>query len=68
MNDDGPRDYRADDGAIDAVVIGAGTSGTFCGVSRGVRKQDPNVHFYASLWQTWKDRFTAAGPQGPKNA
>jgi cysteine synthase A len=31
------------DGEIDAVVIGAGTSGTFCGVSRAVRKQNRNV-------------------------
>jgi cysteine synthase len=30
-------------GLIDAVVIGAGTSGTFCGVSRAVRKLNPNV-------------------------
>jgi cysteine synthase len=30
-------------GRIDAVVIGAGTSGTFCGVARAVRKQNPNV-------------------------
>ncbi|HEX3251299.1 MAG TPA: cysteine synthase family protein [Pyrinomonadaceae bacterium] len=30
-------------GEIDAVVIGAGTSGTFCGVARAVRKQNPNV-------------------------
>ena len=30
-------------GEIDAVVIGAGTSGTFCGVSRAVRKQNRNV-------------------------
>lgn len=30
-------------GEIDAVVIGAGTSGTFCGVSRAVRKINPNV-------------------------
>ena len=30
-------------GRIDAVVIGAGTSGTFCGVSRAVRKQNPNA-------------------------
>lgn len=31
------------DGRIDAVVIGAGTSGTFCGVSRAVKAHDPNV-------------------------
>jgi cysteine synthase A len=31
------------DGRIDAVVIGAGTSGTFCGVSQAVKKHDPNV-------------------------
>src|SRR5688572_30768382 len=30
-------------GQIDAVVIGAGTSGTFCGVSRAVKKQNPNA-------------------------
>ncbi len=30
-------------GDIDAVVIGAGTSGTFCGVSRAVRKINQNV-------------------------
>jgi cysteine synthase A len=31
------------DGRIDAVVIGAGTSGTFCGVARAVRKLNRNV-------------------------
>ncbi len=31
------------DGRIDAVVIGAGTSGTFCGVARAVRKHNPDV-------------------------
>lgn len=31
------------DGRIDAVVIGAGTSGTFVGVSRAIRKINPNV-------------------------
>lgn len=30
-------------GRIDAVVIGAGTSGTFVGVSRAVKKVNPNV-------------------------
>src|SRR4029453_4802793 len=30
-------------GEIDAVVIGAGTSGTFCGVSRAGGKQNGNV-------------------------
>lgn len=30
-------------GEIDAVVIGAGTSGTFVGVSRAARKRNPNV-------------------------
>lgn len=30
-------------GPIDAVVIGAGTSGTFCGVSRAVKKHNPDV-------------------------
>ncbi len=31
------------DGRIDAVVIGAGTSGTFVGVSRAVKKINPDV-------------------------
>jgi cysteine synthase A len=31
------------DGEIDAVVIGAGTSGTFVGVSRAVKKLNPDV-------------------------
>jgi cysteine synthase A len=31
------------DGRIDAIVIGAGTSGTFVGVSRAVRKINPEV-------------------------
>lgn len=31
------------DGRIDAVVIGAGTSGTFVGVSRAVKKVNPDV-------------------------
>ena len=30
-------------GQIDAVVIGAGTSGTFCGVSRAVKKLKRDV-------------------------
>src|SRR4029450_6720727 len=30
-------------GEIDAVVIGAGTSGTFCGVSRALKRLNPNV-------------------------
>ncbi|HET6977780.1 MAG TPA: cysteine synthase family protein [Pyrinomonadaceae bacterium] len=30
-------------GRIDAVVIGAGTSGTFCGVARALRNQNPDV-------------------------
>jgi cysteine synthase A len=31
------------DGRVDAIVIGAGTSGTFVGVSRAVRKINPEV-------------------------
>ena len=31
------------DGRIDAVVIGAGTSGTFCGVARAMRKHNADV-------------------------
>ena len=31
------------DGRIDAIVIGAGTSGTFVGVARAVKRLNPNV-------------------------
>lgn len=31
------------DGCVDAVVVGAGTSGTFVGVSRAIRKINPSV-------------------------
>ena len=50
-------------GAIDAVVIGAGTSGTFCGVSRAVRKQNPNV---LCVLVEPEGSIYGGGPPGPK--
>ena len=32
------------EGRIDAIVIGAGTAGTFTGVARAIKKINPNVH------------------------
>ncbi len=32
------------DGRIDAIVIGAGTAGTFTGVARAVKKINPDIH------------------------
>ena len=51
------------DGRIDAVVIGAGTSGTFCGVSRAVRKQNPNV---LCVLVEPEGSIYGGGPPGPK--
>ena len=48
---------------IDAVVIGAGTSGTFCGVSRAVRKQNPNV---LCVLVEPEGSIYGGGPPGPK--
>jgi len=50
-------------GEIDAVVIGAGTSGTFCGVSRAVRKQNPNV---LCVLVEPEGSIYGGGPPGPK--
>jgi len=50
-------------GAIDAVVIGAGTSGTFCGVSRAVRNHNPSV--WCVLVEP-EGSIYGGGPPGPK--
>jgi len=50
-------------GLVDAVVIGAGTSGTFCGVSRAVRKQNPNV---LCVLVEPEGSIYGGGPPGPK--
>src|SRR5205085_11057166 len=50
-------------GQIDAVVIGAGTSGTFCGVSRAVRKQNPEV---LCVLVEPEGSIYGGGPPGPK--
>jgi cysteine synthase len=50
-------------GAIDAVVIGAGTSGTFCGVSRAVRNHNPNV---LCVLVEPEGSIYGGGPPGPK--
>jgi cysteine synthase A len=51
------------DSRIDAVVIGAGTSGTFCGVSRAVRKQNPDV---LCVLVEPEGSIYGGGPPGPK--
>jgi cysteine synthase A len=50
-------------GEIDAVVIGAGTSGTFCGVSRAVRKLNRNV---LCVLVEPEGSIYGGGPPGPK--
>ena len=50
-------------GQIDAVVIGAGTSGTFCGVSRAVKKHNPNV---LCVLVEPEGSIYGGGPPGPK--
>ena len=50
-------------GRIDAVVIGAGTSGTFCGVSRAVKKQNPDV---LCVLVEPEGSIYGGGPPGPK--
>jgi cysteine synthase A len=50
-------------GDVDAVVIGAGTSGTFCGVSRAVRKYNPNV---LCVLVEPEGSIYGGGPPGPK--
>ena len=51
------------DGQIDAIVIGAGTSGTFCGVSRAVRKHNRNV---LCVLVEPEGSIYGGGPPGPK--
>src|SRR5215813_7851605 len=48
---------------VDAVVIGAGTSGTFCGVSRAVKKQNPDV---LCVLVEPEGSIYGGGPPGPK--
>src|SRR5688572_24842262 len=50
-------------GEIDAVVIGAGTSGTFCGVSRALRKHNRNV---LCVLVEPEGSIYGGGPPGPK--
>jgi cysteine synthase len=50
-------------GRIDAVVIGAGTSGTFCGVSRAVKKFNPDV---LCVLVEPEGSIYGGGPPGPK--
>jgi cysteine synthase len=50
-------------GQIDAVVIGAGTSGTFCGVSRAVKKHNPDV---LCVLVEPEGSIYGGGPPGPK--
>lgn len=50
-------------GEIDAVVIGAGTSGTFCGVSRAVKKHNPQV---LCVLVEPEGSIYGGGPPGPK--
>jgi len=51
------------DGRIDAVVIGAGTSGTFCGVSRAVKKVNPEA---ICVLVEPEGSIYGGGPPGPK--
>src|SRR4029079_5315074 len=48
---------------IDAVVIGAGTSGTFVGVSRAVKKLNPDV---LCVLVEPEGSIYGGGPPGPK--
>ena len=50
-------------GQIDAVVIGAGSSGTFCGVSRAVKKLNPDV---LCILVEPEGSIYGGGPPGPK--
>lgn len=51
------------DGQIDAVVIGAGTSGTFVGVSRAIRKLNPDA---LCVLVEPEGSIYGGGPAGPK--
>jgi len=50
-------------GTIDAVVIGAGTSGTFVGVSRAIKKVNPEV---LCVLVEPEGSIYGGGPPGPK--
>src|SRR4029078_12707112 len=50
-------------GEIDAVVIGAGTSGTFCGVARAMRRHNRNV---LCVLVEPEGSIYGGGPPGPK--
>src|SRR6266850_4791111 len=50
-------------GPIDAVVIGAGTSGTFVGVSRAIKKVNPDV---LCVLVEPEGSIYGGGPPGPK--
>lgn len=50
-------------GDIDAVVIGAGTSGTFVGVARAVKRLNPNVR---CILVEPEGSIYGGGPPGPK--
>ena len=50
-------------GEIDAVVIGAGTSGTFVGVSRVVKKLNPSIR---CILVAPEGSIYGGGPPGPK--
>jgi len=51
------------DGQVDAIVIGAGTSGTFCGVSRAMRRHNRNV---LCVLVEPEGSIYGGGPPGPK--
>ena len=51
------------EGRVDAVVIGAGTSGTFVGVSRAVKKINPSV---LCVLVEPEGSIYGGGPPGPK--
>jgi cysteine synthase A len=51
------------EGRVDAVVIGAGTSGTFVGVSRAIRKINPAV---LCILVEPEGSIYGGGPAGPK--
>jgi cysteine synthase len=43
----GPEIWEASGGNVDAIVAGVGTGGTITGVTRFIRKHNPNFHAYA---------------------
>jgi cysteine synthase A len=51
------------DGTIDAVVIGAGTSGTFVGVSRAIKRTNPDA---LCVLVEPEGSIYGGGPPGPK--